>query len=239
VARRTLTILGLLLCSTCSVLAHASDTSDLSPWSEPGGQPAQTPSSTCSVLYLGVVGGLETANNRRSGIVQIRDTLRSPGYSYVCAKSVSPYVWRSGLWWVLQYFPSDPAQLTQREIEGTPKIILVGHSLGGWAVLSIARSLNRRNIPVELCIQIDSVGLTDHTVPGNVRSAAIFHARDVLWPVVTKSIKLQNSRFTKAVGNVAIKGAGHESVTRDPQIRDLVIRTVESLGAASNSRGGP
>jgi hypothetical protein len=39
-------------------------------------------------------------------------------------------------------------------------------------------------------------------------------------------------------GRFALVNAGHESVTRDPRIRDLVISTVESLHAASASPGG-
>jgi hypothetical protein len=60
-------------------------------------------------------------------------------------------------------------------------VILVGHSAGGWAVLSVARKLRRKDIP---------------------------------------------------------KGTGHESVTRDPRIRDLVLSTVQSLHAATASPGG-
>ena len=188
--------------------------------------------TTCKIVYLGIVGGLETSNNSRSGVVQIRDILRGPAFPDVCAKSFSPYVWKSGFHWILTHFPSHPGPLTSDELDRAPKVILVGHSLGGWAVLSVARNLNRKGISVELCVQIDSVGITDHTVPRNVKAAAIFHANDAFFLLTTKTIKLEDPSQTKLVENILVRGAGHESVTRDPRIKDLVLCTVEALGSS-------
>ena len=111
-------------------------------------------------------------------------------------------------------------------------MILVGRNLGGWAVLSVARNLNRKGISVELCVQIDSVGITDRTVPSNVKTAAIFHANDAMFLLTTKTIKLQDPSQTKLVEDILVKGAGHWSVTRDPRIKDIVLCTVESLSSA-------
>jgi len=187
----------------------------------------------CTIVYLGVVGALETANNGRSGLVQIRETLSQPAYQDVCAKTFSPYVWRSGLHYVLKHFPSHPGLLTQEELDRSPKVILAGHSMGGWAVVSLARNLKTRGIPVELSIQVDSVGITDETVPDNVKAAAIFHARDILMFMTTKKIKAEKPGQTKLVANVLVHGAGHESVTRDPRIREMVMDMIETLRAAA------
>jgi hypothetical protein len=179
-----------------------------------------------------MVGGLETSNNHRSGVVQIRDILQGPTFPTVCAQSFSPYVWRSGFHWLLAHFPSHPGRLTAEDLARAPKVILVGHSLGGWAVLSVARNLKRKGIPVELCVQIDSVGITDHTAPRNVKAAAIFHANDAMFLLTTKTIKLEDSGQTKLVESILVNDAGHWSVTRDPRVRDLVLCTVESLVSA-------
>lgn len=189
----------------------------------------------CKIVYLGVVGALETANNGSSGLVQIRETLSQPAYQDVCAKTFSPYVWRSGLQYVLKHFPSHVGVLTEEELERSPKVILVGHSMGGWAIISVARQLKSKGIPVELSIQVDSVGITDQTVPKNVKAAAIFHARDILMFMTTKKIKAEEPSQTKLVGNVLVHGAGHESVTRDPRIRDMVMNMIETLRAAGAS----
>src|SRR5271157_2769203 len=185
--------------------------------------------ASCKVLYVGIVGGLETPSNRRSGVVQIRDALRGPTYTGVCARTFSPYHWTSGRRWILKHFPSHPGPMTADELKQAPKVVLVGHSLGGWAVLSVARGLDRKGIPVELTIQVDSVGVTDRTVPSNVKAAAIFYARDILMLMTTKKIKVEDARQTRLVANIRVKGVGHESITRDARIREMVLRTVDSL----------
>lgn len=186
----------------------------------------------CRILYLGFVGGVEPPNNKHSGVVQLRDILQGSGHLDVCARSFSPYVWPAGLSWLMKHFPAEPAQLTPEQLQESPKVILVGHSMGGWAALAVARELRGRNIPVELTIQVDSVGITDHTVPRNVKSAAIFHANDALMFLTTKHLRVEDPNRTKILADVKVDGVGHESITRDPRIRQLVLDTVDSLRAA-------
>jgi hypothetical protein len=187
----------------------------------------------CKIVYAGFVGALETAGRKGSGIVQIRDILRGPEYSDVCAESFIPIDWNSGLNWILKHFPSHPGPLTAEELATAPSVILVGHSTGGWAMLTVARDLRDRNIPVELTIQIDSVGIADTTLPRNVKSGAIFHARDILMFMTTKNLRREDPIHTKIVANVVVKGANHLSITQDPRIKMLVLNTVESLRASS------
>jgi hypothetical protein len=195
--------------------------------------PGTAKSVNCRIVYLGFVGALEPPNNRHSGVVQIRETLQGREYSDVCANSFSPYAWTEGRSWLLKHFPSHPGGLTPEELQHSPKVILIGHSMGGWAMVSVARELRSRDIPVELTIQVDSVGITDYTIPKNVRSAAIFHAHDFLMFMTTKHFRREDPAHTKLVADVNVAGAGHESITRDPRIRELVMETVDSLRAAS------
>jgi pimeloyl-ACP methyl ester carboxylesterase len=188
--------------------------------------------ASCRIIYLGFVGALEPSQNKHSGVVQIGETLRGDEYPDVCAKSYSPYVWTDGLEWLLKHFPAHSGALTTDELQHCPKVILVGHSMGGWAMMSVARRLRSRDIPVELTIQVDSVGITDCTIPRNVRNGAIFHARDVLVPLTTKHLRLEDASRTKVLANITVEGAGHESITRDPRIRELVLRTIANLRAA-------
>lgn len=185
--------------------------------------------STCRILYLGFVGALEVPDDKYSGIVQIRQTLQGKEYSEVCAKSFSPYAWTEGRDWLLKYFPVHGGVLTAQELDSAPRVILLGHSMGGWAMLAVARELRSRDIPVELTIQVDSVGITDHTIPRNVKSAAIFHANDVLMFMTTKHLRREDPQHTNLVADEVVPDAGHISVTRDPRIRELVMETVESL----------
>jgi pimeloyl-ACP methyl ester carboxylesterase len=218
-----LAALILYVCGWSAVAARAAGTEN----------PAATENdASCRIIYLGFVGALEPANNKYSGVVKIRETLRGKDFSDVCARSYSPYVWMDGRDWLLKHFPSHAGVLTADELQRSPKVILVGHSMGGWAMMSVARDLRSRDIPVELTIQVDSVGITDYTVPRNVKSAAIFHARDILMFMTTKQLRREDPHYTKVVANVTVDGAGHESITRDPRIRELVMKQVETLRAA-------
>jgi len=201
------------------------------------------PSPSCRIIYLGFVGALETSDDKYSGIVQIRQTLQDKDYSDVCAKSFTPYTWTEGRDWLLKHFPAHSGVLAAQELGNAPRVILLGHSMGGWAMLAVARELSSRDIPVELTIQVDSVGITDHTIPRNVKSAAIFHANDVLMFMTTKHVRREDPQHTKIVADVLVPGAGHISVTRDPQIRELVMETVQDLrsgfAAQATSTGTP
>lgn len=196
-------------------------------------------SPNCHIVYLGFVGALEPPNNKSSGVVQIRETLQGKEYPDVCANSFSPYVWMDGLDWLMKHFPTHAGPLTPEELAEAPKVILIGHSMGGWAMMSVARELRDRNIPVELTIQVDSVGITDYTIPRNVKSAAIFHAHDVLMFLTAKRLRREDPSRTIILENVTVTGAGHESITRDPRIRKLVMEEVESLRAQAVVGGTP
>jgi hypothetical protein len=188
----------------------------------------QSPAS-CEILYAGFVGVMETHNHKGSGVVQLRDTLRGPEYADVCSESFVPIAWESCRDWILSRFPRHSGLLTQAESAAAPAIILVGHSTGGWAMLRVARDLRNKGIPVALTVQLDSVGITDRTVPSNVKASAIFHARDILMFLTTKNIRAEDPLHTKLIANVVVKNASHLSITRDPRVRNLVLSTVLAL----------
>jgi hypothetical protein len=221
--------LSLLTTGVLPITSYSQQSVDVPRESKPKIQNDTSRDKTCKIIYLGLVGGTEPSNNPHSGVVQLRDILRGPNYPEVCAKTFTPYLWRSGFHWILTHFPARPGPLRSEELEGAPKVILVGHSLGGWGVLSVARNLNSKGIPVELCVQIDTVGITDHTVPRNVKAAAIFHANDAMFLLTTKKIRLEDPSKTKLVEDVLVTKAGHWSVTRDTRIKSLVLCSAQSL----------
>jgi len=93
-------------------------------------------------------------------------------------------------------------------------------------MLKVARDLRDKGIPVELTVQLDSVGITDYTVPSNVKASAIFHALDFLMLLTTKNIRMEDPHRTKLIANVLVKNASHLSITRDPRVRNLVLGTI-------------
>ena len=183
----------------------------------------------CKIIYAGFVGAMETSNHKNSGVVQIRDTLRGSDFRDVCANSFIPVSWNAGREWILTHFPNHPGPLTSTELRSAPRVIMVGHSTGGWAMLSVARDLREKHIPVELTVQIDSVGFTDYTIPDNVKTGAIFYAWDALFFMNTKHVRLQDPDHTKLIARITVKDASHLSITRDPRIRVLVMDAVQNL----------
>jgi len=184
---------------------------------------------SCKILYAGFVGAMESSNRKGSGVVQIRDVLRGSAYPDVCSESFIPLSWESCRNWILRQFPAHSGPFTQAEIDEAPRIILLGHSTGGWAMLKVARDLRDKGIPVELTVQLDSVGITDYTVPRNVKRSAIFHARDFLMLLTTKNIRMEDPQQTKLVANIVVKNASHLSITCDPRVKNLVLSTVVGI----------
>ena len=90
---------------------------------------------------------------------------------------------------------------SDREEKARIRIILYGQSLGGWAVVRLARDLDRDGIPVLLTVQVDSVGLSDKVIPANVKSAANLFQRDFLPVHGSSTIRAYDPARTEILGN--------------------------------------
>jgi len=96
--------------------------------------------------------------------------------------------------------------------EKEQKIILYGHSWGASQLLAFARELQRREIPVALTIQVDSVKKfrqDDRTVPANVAKAVNFYQRKGFTPGQPLIVAADPAR-TKILGNFHMKYEGHQ-----------------------------
>ena len=82
-------------------------------------------------------------------------------------------------------------------------------------------------------MQLVSFGLADATVPSNVKNAANYYVHDAIASWTKKHIKVKDPAATHFCGNIPVTGFDHVSITRAPQIADLVVSTVHSLLAAS------
>jgi pimeloyl-ACP methyl ester carboxylesterase len=183
----------------------------------------------CKVIVVGYVGGLDTPGNPSSGIVQIRDRLRSLNHADLCVRTFSAYTWWHGYDWVRSKLPlGEDGKVSSVALSRAPKVIVYGHSFGGWASLSLSRRLQAINIPVELTMQIDSVGLTDKTVPPNVKESANYYRRALLPPYGNARIQAADPDRTRILPSVRVH-ANHIAVARAPEISDLVVGKVVAL----------
>ena len=186
------------------------------------------------MIVVGYVGGLDFPENPYSGIVQIRERLKKSESNGVCVETFSAYTWWHGYDWLMRRLKESEGEVPQAREGETPRIIIYGHSLGGWATLSLSRRLAAQRIPVELTVQVDSVGLTDATVPSNVKEAANYYRQAVLPPYGRHKISAKDSSATEILGNYYVAHANHLSVTQAQAISDLVVSTAVRLSSAAD-----
>jgi hypothetical protein len=184
----------------------------------------------CRIIVVGYTGGTETPNYSMSGIVQIRDRLQRLNYPGVCAHTFSAYDWWHAYGWVRSRFGATGRdRLTAEQVADGPKVILYGHSLGGWATDWLARRLQGQGVSVELTVQMDSVGFTDKTVPANVKECANYFEKDTFLLRGRDTIRAGDDTKTKLLGNFQVLGAVHYNISRAPAISDLIVDKVQAI----------
>lgn len=193
-------------------------------------QASQSDEDSCPVLIIGFVGGMRSPNDQQQGVVQISNRLRNLDQPTMQVKIYRHWFWRSAYNFIYQSLDQNhDKKLSQEELALAPKIVVYGHSLGGWAVIKLTRKLEKIGVPVELTVQIDTVGIGDEVVPANVKSAANFYQRNVWLLRGEKQIRSADEQRTTIIGNFLIKHTGHEALARETQISDFITAKVRSL----------
>ena len=103
-------------------------------------------------------------------------------------------------------------------------IILIGHSLGGAAVLSMAAELGRAGVPVALVVPIDPVGAT--SVSPNVRRVVNLYVSDGMGAAVAA-----NPGFRGSLRNLDLKGrsdGSHMAIQASERVHKQIIGYVLS-----------
>lgn len=193
-------------------------------------QNSPTRPETNKVIVIGFVGGLRSPEDINQGVVQIRNRLRNINCAELQVNTYSHFHWRGVYKNIFQEIDLDhSASLSDEELRQAPKIIIFGHSLGGWAVIKLARRLEKARVPVELTIQLDSVGIGDEVVPGNVKFAINYYQRNQ-WPIRgEKRIRAEKVSSTNIIDNIPVQTARHEALARNAQISDFITDKVLAL----------
>lgn len=132
--------------------------------------------------------------------------------------------------------------------KNTMRIILYGHSWGASQVLTFARELEMRGIPVALTIQVDSVRKmrqNDRTVPPNVAKAINFYQRKGFTPGRPLIVPADAQRTT-IIGNFhmiyndpnircdnyrwfsRVLNKPHHLIENDPHVWDQIVLLIDS-----------
>ena len=139
------------------------------------------PLAAGSCLAVGFLGGRDAWNDDTKGVRRLALDLR-----------------RAGLY--AETFENRRRNVALAFVEQAraSRLVVYGQSFGGAAVVSFAREVK---VPVELTLQIDSVGRNDSILPANVRNAANFYQTDGWFLDGEHPIRAADPDRTRILGN--------------------------------------
>jgi pimeloyl-ACP methyl ester carboxylesterase len=162
-----------------------------------------SPSVTPPTFVFAFVGGFVHRDDSRHAEVRLIQRLREHYPRDVESRVFENRHYRDAYKMIRERLDTDhDGKLSDAEKQSA-RILLFGHSWGGSAVVSLARSLERDGIPVLLTAQVDSVakrGQNDSVIPANVRQAVNFYQTRGLVHGRAKITAADPSR-TKILGN--------------------------------------
>ncbi|MCI0388783.1 MAG: hypothetical protein MOB07_08470 [Acidobacteria bacterium] len=208
-----------------------------------------TPVEENKVLILGFLGGREPWDNPRRNVRRLALKLRAQYSNNVRVETVENKKRHLALELIRRAFDRNrDGQLDSQERSGV-RLILYGQSFGGAAVVKLARQLDRMGIPVQLTVQVDSVGLGDRFIPANVARAANLFQRNGLLIRGEPEIRAQDPSRTTIIGNFEFDyrnkkidvseeswwkklfRAAHTKMDFDPavwaQVEELIVREIK------------
>ena len=161
----------------------------------------RTPLPANDTLVIGFLGGREPWNHPNRGVTRLARKLREKNLPGVHVETVENMKRGLALRLIQQALDRDAdARLSDAERAGA-RIILYGQSFGGAAVVKFSRQLDQLGVPVLLAVQVDSVGVLDAVIPGNVRAAANFYQSEGLFVRGEREIRAADPQKTKILGN--------------------------------------
>ncbi|HSR66727.1 MAG TPA: EF-hand domain-containing protein [Acidobacteriota bacterium] len=160
----------------------------------------ETPVPKASVLVLGFMGGRTSWDDEREGVRKLALRLRQKELP-LAVETVENKKRKLALQLIIQAFDKDGDGRLDREEKDAVRLVLYGQSFGGAAVVKLARQLHRRDIPVLLTVQVDSVGRGDAKIPPNVQAAANLYQDNGWFIEGEKPIVAEDPDRTRILGN--------------------------------------
>jgi pimeloyl-ACP methyl ester carboxylesterase len=160
--------------------------------------PRPLPVGAC--LAVGFLGGVDHWNDPDKGVRRLALDLRDP------VRAVFAETFENRRTFVALSFLEDALDANDdgridADESRRARLVVYGHSLGGWAAVEFSRMLADRGIPVEFLLQIDSVGFRDGALPANVRYAANFYQDDGWIIAGEHPVRASNPDQTRVLGN--------------------------------------
>ena len=160
-----------------------------------------TPLGQGQILVLGFMGGREPWNNDDRNVRKLALKLRSMNDPRILVETVENRKRALALELIGNSFDRNrDGTLDERE-RASARLIIYGQSFGGAAVVKLARQLNKKNIPVALTVQVDSIGRGDKIIPSNVARAANLFQRNGWFIRGEPEITAEEPARTTILGN--------------------------------------
>jgi hypothetical protein len=154
-------------------------------------------------IVIGFVGGFIKHDNLIHSEVQLAARLRQEYPAGVDVETFESYHGENAVKKILSLLDTNHDGMLTATEKKNARIILYGHSWGASEAITVARDLEKDNIPILLTIQVDSVAKfyqNDGVIPANVAKAANFYQSNGVVHGQT-AIRAADPSRTKIIGN--------------------------------------
>ena len=161
-------------------------------------------------LVLGIVGGWERWDNPARAIRRTAIAIKRRELKGVWIETVENHKLPLAERLIREAFDFNRDGKLGPDEAKQARVVLFGQSLGGRAVLRLARTLNDWGVPVRFAAIVDAYGKDSYLVPPNVRSAANWYQRDQLLVKGAPLIRAEDPSRTRVLFNRRLSYKGRE-----------------------------
>lgn len=161
-------------------------------------------------LVLGIVGGWERWDNPARAIRRTAIAIKRRELKGVWIETVENHKLQLAERLVREAFDFNRDGKLGADEAKQARVVLFGQSLGGRAVLRLARTLNDWGVPVRFAAIVDAYGKDSYIVPPNVREAANWYQRDQLLVKGAPLIRAEDPSRTRVLFNRRLSYKGRE-----------------------------
>lgn len=179
-------------------------------------------------IVIGFVGGFVRHDEKHHPEVLMAARLRRLEGANIDAEVFDNLHRKKAFRKILRALDADHDGVVSAEEKEQARIIIYGHSWGASETVTLARELERQNIPVLLTIQMDSISKLweeDSVIPANVESAINFYQT---WGPIQgrRKIRAADPTRTKILGNLKMTYKEHPvNCDQDPWFARLFAKT--------------
>ena len=205
------------------------------------------------VIVIGFVGGFARHDDQKHPEVQFAKSLQEHYRSNIHAEVFGNHHGRKALNEVVRLLDTNGNGTLSSAEKEQARIIIYGHSWGAAETVVFARELRKRDIPVLLSIQVDSIkkfGRNDSVIPSNVASAINFYQSGGPLHGRTQIVAADPAQ-TKIIGNLHLTyedrsincdnypwfartfNKPHHEIENDPRVWDQAAHLIDSEVASA------